>query len=309
MNPMYVSPYMTVLCDKTGRLRGVQDHTGNRDTVWLEDSMLERYSGTPRYVDFRTAANGGKGSASNDGLSPDTPLLTMAAALTAVQDYDSIGFVGKCTESGLSSSKTGVRIYGMGRNSGAQCIWHPSSSATAITVNGKGWQFDNFKAEPAAGKTLISASQTASVNGSDLVIAFVEQNGGGMLLDAANIDNVTLINIFGHDADTAVIRCNDITVSPALRWRIIGGWFLNNLNHVIAKLTDSVVVGGFYQAQGYSQTATSKLDLSGASAGRNIVTGIIATGTYSIAGGYKAGTGDTWFDINTSSGKTSSVPA
>jgi hypothetical protein len=291
MNPLFVSPYLTILCDKTGRPRGVQDHTGKRDTIWLEDSMLEQKSGTPRYVDFRSASDGGKGSASNDGLSPETPLLTMSAAITAAQNYDSIGFVGRCTESGLTLNKVGVHIYGMGQHYGTQCIWNPSSDAIAITLQAKGCIFSNFKAEAGETKAFIKAHRTSgAVNPADLWLVNIEGNTGKYLLDASDIDNVCVINVFAHDMDTP-IRC--VNGDPK-RWMLAGCRFFNNDNHVVARLNDSEVVGCRFQAQGGSKTATVKLDLRNGTTGRNLVHQCFVGGTFSNAGGYYAGSNDEW---------------
>lgn len=306
-----INPDLSMLKDQnTGRFVGVLDPTGERDTVWLnqEDAFLG--VGTRRYVDFRTAANGGMGSNTNDGRSWATAYATMAFALAACSNYDTICYVGRCTESGLTSTLVGIQIIGGGPHSGSQCIWKPAADAVGITVHGKGWLFANFKAEPYPAQALILAERNTAgtLDGSDMSIIGVEQNAGGLLLDAISVRQMTILGVHGHDAGVAVIRCSDISHGEALRWKISGCRFMNNANHVIAKLTDSEISHNLFQAVGLSYTATTKLDTSGGD-GRNIVTKNVMTGTYSVAGGYSDHANDYWYDNDISTGKTSTNPA
>lgn len=290
------------IANADGRLVGLLDRAGRRDIYWREDVELQ--IGTQRYVDTRTAAQGGKGSAGHDGRSWETPLLTMAAALNVAQDFDTINFVGRISEQGLVSAKSYITIRGGGPQPKVNACWKPSG--WGLTVNHKGWVFENFKIEPATDMAFVRAVQSAGVNGSDGVFANVEVNGGFALLQGVSVDNWSIVDVLAHDMQT-VITVTDVLHSAALRWLIAGCRFMNNDNHVVAALGDSVIMGNLFQAIGNSKTTTTKLNTFGG-AGRNIVTQNVMTGTYDIANGYRAHANDSWYDNNISSGKTSSLP-
>lgn len=285
-----MTPWHNFIFDQSGRIVGWQDPTGARDFYPVLRDQVGVPAGLHYYVDLRTVAQGHKGNNSNDGRSWDTPVRTMAQALGMARDFDTIHFIGRCTESGFTSSYSYVTIVGGGQHPMVNACWKPSGPA--LTLSHKGWVFANFKAEAASESPFLRAVQSAAGNGSDGVLAGVEANGGQYLFEGVAVDNWTIVDVFAHDMQT-VIRCADVLHSPALRWQIAKCRFVNNDNHVVAKLTDSEVYGNRFQAQGNSKTATVKLDLRGGG-GRNLVHENFVGGTFSEAGGYFAHANDEW---------------
>lgn len=312
----HFSPMDQFLFDPdTNDILGVKaNKAGGLDFLPASERDFPRPHGRVFYVDFRTAANGGKGSNANSGRSWRAPVLTMAKVFSSgfLASFDTVVCLGTCTEANLTtpSGIEGVTILGGGKHRSNGFLWKPNSYP-ALTLNEQGWMLGNFKAEADPGGEFILANQTSgTINGSNFVIDNIEVNGGGIFVRLVGApDRWKMLRVYAHDMADHVIKCSNVSHSPALGAEIAHCQFMNNSNHVLAPLSDSLVHHNDFHAAGFSKTATVKLDLRGG--GNNKVTDNFVGGTFSNAGGYYAGTSanDEWCNNRNNGGFREGRPA
>lgn len=279
-------------------------------------------SGTEYYVD---AANG---SDSGDGDSWDAALLTMSEAFDRIASGDVIYMRGQVTEQltapvqifdvsiiGVANRPRHADSTPSGGESGAN--WQPPGSPTANTplleVIQQGWTVANIlfdaPSDAAAIKLLANSDSGDDERSAGHFSAYgckflsgdsgLEDNGSGLAF--AWIQDCEF-----NDLTNAVTEVTGAGAGqPALRATFRDCHFRSNTTTDIVLPAQEMVIEGC-TFDGASSGAT--IDLSGG-VGSNVVTRNTLGGTYSIAGGYTAGTGDVWFGNYGSSGITSGDPA
>lgn len=272
------------------------------------------------------------GSDANDGLSPQTPFLTMAMAFTRIKSGDVINFTGKIQEQLTTPVQVfDVWINGCGNRprdpdsapEGGQYAaaeWKAPSGGTAaqatLRVIQQGWRFTNF---------LMRAIDTNAA-----CLELVRNAGAGNLERDASHASIYGMRFAGAGVG---IRCGvagtfteipfniEIAYSQfdgmtyGIRGAIQGNqWYIHdnnfcpNTNQIVAPLGNSCImrnnIGAFTAAAN-----SGGIDLNGGT-GLNQVCLNNLSGTYSIAGGYRvANANDNWYGNASSAGFTSADPA
>ena len=277
---------------------------------------------------------GGNGSDSNSGRSWAKAFATLQKFADVAEDYDvcyvrgavSGANYGRIVESVVPDATKASRyvtIIGAGPMDRAVGWKSDAASSPCLTLNYKGWNIRNFYFEAPTGSAGIKAVRTSTLDASDFVVEDCEFYTGAygiQLAGAPHAWRVRRCKFRGITTSTAGITpgcivCTDTANSVPLAPQIEDCWFLDSKNGVIVPMKDGLVKHNVFQAVGHSITMTTKLDLrtiggSADNSAYNMVTKNVMTGTYSEAGGYyESGTGDTWYDNDISSGKTSTLPA
>lgn len=277
------------------------------------------------FVDAYAGSNG------NSGTGPTTPFSTMAKAFEVVASGDVINFRGKITEQLVTPVNVfDVWINGMGnrpRHADATPVggniaasqWGAAglTAATAtLRVLQQGWRFTNFLmtavdlnaacleiVRNAGAGDLERDASHAQVLGMRFSGAGVGIRGGvaGLFTELpynvevgySQFDNMTY-------AMRAAVECN--------QWYIHDNVFAPNTNQIIMAARNFTIKNnsiGAFTAGGNS----GGIDLNGGT-GLNQITGNNLSGTYSIAGGYRAANAnDNWYGNVASVGLTSADPA
>lgn len=302
---------------------------GNTDelTAALRENFDELYSaffrfGAPWYVNSVTGSD-----ELNDGKTQYAPFKTIAKAVAAASDGDRIFMRGTFTEAVSCSKKLAFLGAGAVPN---DCVWMESAAGdTLLTLTGTNCLIANMRFRiPTTGG--IGIDMTASDFTEIRNCIFQGRSGSyyAIRVDGGSQWKI-LDNTFAY-LNTATYGCAIIgksTVNFPSGVEIAGNKFHSNLRHVKATLRQSNVHDNFFQEKGLdadnssSLTATVKLDVAGetpAGAQFNLVTRNEFRGTYSISGGYKAGTNDNWYGNKsdkvsttgvTAEGTTTAVPA
>jgi hypothetical protein len=258
----------------------------------------------------------------NEGTSPEEPLSTMARAFAILLSKASGGsggsgsvicFIGNITEQLTTPAGVfDVTIIGCGnspRNADlhttlggySAATWKAPSSPTAstplLTIQQQGWTFMNFLfgAAPAATPSVDlfrdggagSAERDAShaafygmrFDGSPIGI---RANGGPAFITIAN-------SLFARATTTAIANTTGAGIGTNLNWNIINNRFFDNVNHIVLPANQCTIYGNTM-----GNFTTMSIDLQNG-IGNNMVWGNLLTGTYSIAGGYRAAAAtDNW---------------
>lgn len=272
------------------------------------------------------------GSDGHDGLSWDTPLLTMGEAFDRVVSGDTIYCVGKIKEQLTTPAGVfDVSIIGAanrprhadnhtesaaGARGSSASTWVSPDSATASTpllkIQQQGWRVVNmlFGAGPAstasvllfrdggAGDSERDASHAHIIGCRFSAPVIGIQDSGGCAF-------VRIEDCHIHGATTAAV--NNVTgagIGTLLGWQLRANKFHDNAIGV-----DLSAAGAEISGNTFGKFATTSLDLRGGS--DNMVWGNALYGTYSNVGGYYAGTNDEWGgNLNSlSGGVTAADPA
>lgn len=264
-------------------------------------------------------------SASGDGGAWDGAKKTMAEVVAAASDGDTIYMKGTFTEAVTCSKK--LAFIGCGPTYD-NCTWMESAAGqTLVTLTGADCLFRNIRFRiPTTGGIGISMTN------SDYTIIencyFQGRSGSYYGIYVAGGSSCKILgNTFAY-LNTATyggaIIGHSTTAIPS-GWEVAGNTFHSNLRHVYCAMRQSFVHDNLLQEIGLDNdntdlTATVKLDIYGEVAGAqyNTVTRNEFRGTYSISGGYKAGTNDNWYGNKsdkvsatgvTAEGTTTAVPA
>jgi hypothetical protein len=255
--------------------------------------------------------NGNTGSDGNDGLSPSTPMKTMAACFLKLNSGDIIHFNGNITEQLTTPAGIfDVTIIGEGnlpRNADAHttsngyssATWKYPSSPTAATpllkIQQQGWRLVNI---------LFSGSLANTPD----VVLFRDGGAGDSERDASHASiigcrfdgGVIALQDSGGCAFVQVLGCSfrgfttcamqAITgagIGTLLAWNIEGNRFMDNVIHLDMGLTQGTI-----KSNTFGKFTTTSIDLTGG-ANNTLYLNALA-GTYSIVGGYTPGTNDEW---------------
>jgi hypothetical protein len=279
------------------------------DSLTLNGPVTGAIAGTHRYVDTVNGDN------TNDGLSWATPYATMAKALTVVETYDHIHFVGDVREELTATNLAfDVTIQGHGnrhRHPGwgtapGSATWRPPASPTATTpllkVRAQGWRFIDILFDCPVDSAAIYLERNALSGTSEYDAGHAEfyrcrfesgkwgiQNAGGS----------GFVGVYGckfyrlTESGGAGIICTSTSVAVPLNWEIKGNHFANNASHILSSMSYSLIKDNAFGRF----TATLAIDIDdqpSANQGEyNIITGNYLSGTYG-ATAYPPGSNNEW---------------
>lgn len=256
------------------------------------------------------------GGTANNGLSWQSALSTMAAALTLAQTGDTIYFRGDVREEIVGSNlKFDITIVGVGGlhhpdqpAAGYQygsATWRAPASPTTATplleVRGRGWTFINVFFDcpvDAAGVKLVrnalsGVSEYDASHASFLGCRFVD--GKWAIEDAGGCYHVTVDGCQFKGFTTAAIANTSTAVAEPLNWTVKNCQFPSNVSgfgnatHIDSPLNCSVIQDSVF---GTVVSTGLYIDLTGGDG--NIVWNNILLGVYATSD-YVAGTGDQWY--------------
>ncbi|MCK9371295.1 hypothetical protein M0R04_15385 [Candidatus Dojkabacteria bacterium] len=256
--------------------------------------------------------HGNLGGDGNDGLSPDAPFLTMAAAFAQVGSGDIIHLNGKITEQLTTPAGVfDVTVIGEGTRprhpdahtssngySGARWSGSGLTAATAnVRVIQQGWVFSNILFDAvdanAACIELVrnSGSGDAERDASHASIIGNRFSGAGKGIRAGATSFTEVVNhvlVEGNRFDTMTYGIHTAIISNY--WTIRDNEFRTCTNNIVADLGYAFIYNNIMGA-----FTTDSINLAGSSAGANMVTKNYLSGTYSSAGGYTvSAAGDEW---------------
>lgn len=266
------------------------------------------------------------GNNANDGLSPQTPFLTMAKAFTMIKSGDVVNFTGKVQEQLVTPVQVfDVTINGCGNSprdpdstpDGGQYTaaeWKaPASGGTAAQatcrVLQQGWRFTNFLMRAidanagclelvrnaASGDSERDASH-ASISGLRFAGAGIGVKFGATSY-TENVFNVSIKDNIFNDMTTAI----KITNGGGYREQIVGNVFDANTNHIVGGFVESNISNN-----SLGKVTTGAIVLTGGS--YNMVNYNALAGTYASGTLYAPGTNDNWNGNAASTGFTAAVP-
>jgi hypothetical protein len=284
----------------------------------------------------------GAASDGNDGLSPQSPLLTMARAFAILLSNVTLGsggsgsvicFIGNVAEQLTTPAGVfDVTVVGCGNsprhsdafsgNSGySAATWKAPSSPTAATplcrVIQQGWTFTNILFDPPADSSALNfvrnaASGTSERDGSHFTVSGCRFGAGQNHIGISatsfteNVFNGRIVGNTFNDATAASI------MAPAnvggWRHQIVGNTFSGNGSNIILPMTQGYIADndiGLFTTTG----------ISTASGANNVVTKNALTGDYNTDD-YASGTSDWWVGnyatveaVTAPDGVTIAVPA
>lgn len=255
--------------------------------------------------------HGNVGGDGNDGLSPARPLRTMAAAFNVAGSGDIIHFNGNITEQlSTPAGVFDVTIVGEGNqprhsdahtnnNGYSSATWkYPSSGGSASTplliVQQQGWKLANTIFDGPASAAAVQVFRDGGAGDSERDGSHIHVVGCKFVAGQNHIEfkggpsQVVIENnlFFGATGDS-ITDTVGAGIGTDNYFRIVGNHFHNNESHIDAPLNYASIVGNIF-----GKKTTTGIDLTGGS--ENVVTMNSLYGTYSIAGGYTAGTNDEW---------------
>jgi hypothetical protein len=249
--------------------------------------------------------DGNRGSDGNRGTEQGRAYATMAKAMTAVASGDTIYLRGNVTENITAPAGVfDVTIIGAGnrpRHADAHTGNNGYSGATwkalvtsdpLLILRQQGWRLENilfacpttdaaldFIRDAASGDSERDSSH-ATVRG----CRFAGGQDGIRITGTENVFNVLVEDCMFHDqTGTSIVSSGGF----AHRWQIRNNEFVANANHIDVGFTQAVI-----RDNNFGKFTTKAIDLTGGA--NNVVTRNHLSGTYSIVGGYTAGTNDEW---------------
>lgn len=247
-------------------------------------------------------------SGAGDGESPASAFNTMARALSAVGDNDTIQFIGTVREQLIAPvGATGVQIYGcQGGNvrddDGAKWTY-PASGAVAgqalLSLREQGWGVHNFlmTPEPTSGACVVLNRQenatypdSSHFQASGMRFVGIDVTTTYGIQDIGGCSNVTIDDCEFFLLTTGIYNSSTAIAVP-YRWRVTNSRFLQNTNDIIVPSSYSMFQGNRH----FSSAATEKIEISGG--GFCVVTGNIlpdAAADIDPAHGYDGNATDTW---------------
>lgn len=261
------------------------------------------------FVDAKTGGDG------NSGKTRDRPFATMSRAFEMIDSGDVIFVRGKVREQLTTPAGVfDVTIIGAanrprhaddhseasspGRGSSA-ATWVSPASATASTpllkVQQQGWRVVNmlFGAGPASTASILlfrdGGSGDDERDASHFQIQHCRFSAPVIgIQDSGGCAFVRVEDCHFHGAtDTAINNVTGAGIGTLLGWEVLRNKFHDNANGYDVANAGATIAGNTF-----GKFTTKSIDLTGGS--DNMVWGNALYGTYSIAGGYTAGTNDEW---------------
>jgi len=252
--------------------------------------------------------NGNVGLDTNDGLSPDAPFKTMDKAFDTIGSGDVIHFNGNTTEQ--LSTPLGifdVTIIGEGNlprhadahttnNGYSGATWKAGSSASTpnLIIRNQGWRLINilFDGPASAAAVQVLRTNTSGDNEVDashvhiLSCRFVAAQNHIEFKGGPNWCVVENNLFYGATGDSLAETTGD-GVGTNSWHRILNNYFVDNDTHIDVGLSYGLVRNNVFGA-----FTTTSVDVSGGTAGKNVVTGNYMTGDYDAK--YVAHADDEW---------------
>ena len=267
------------------------------------------------------------GSNSYDGKSWSSPLLTIQAAVTAASAGDTIYLQGTFTEA-VTCSTSSLSFIGAGPTVNDNVWMESAPGQTLLTLTGKNCKFYNirFRIPTTGGIGINMAASDYTIiagchfQGRTNSYYAIYNNGGSQCQILGNVFEYMNTGSYG----TAILGYTYTAIPTG--WEIAYNIFHRNLKHISMTMRQSFVHDNLFQAVGLSSSngslsATVLCDIYTGSAGNgqyNTVTRNMMMGTYSISGGYKGQSSDSWYGNKcegisatgvTAEGTTTAIPA
>ncbi len=291
-----------------------------------QTQQLEAYSNGNEIFQYPLGQNyyvdSVNGSATGSGLSWATAFSTISLAMTAVAALGASSvrrgavsiFVapGGYTEDVVTPLNT---VAPFGRliavsptpdSYGATWLQASTASTAALTIRARGWYISGFEFDALAdADCVLFDGNTSNSNASGTVMEnnlFVGQNQGlyGLNVDNTNANAALCVirnnRFFGFTSGStagACMKCTNSSADAPGLWTVEDNWFadsdnlIDNMSFKMCTVRNNTFVAG-----GANQSPDEKLDNTGGSL-TNFY-GNSFGGTYTIAGGYVAGSGDDW---------------
>jgi len=256
------------------------------------------------------------GSDSADGRDPRSPLATIAGALAKCVSGDKIYFVGNVREEITSSNLLeDISIIGMsnrprhadhardGIGNGAQgASWRQAASHGATTplliIRGQGWHLENFLMVPPSDAAAVKLERNALSGTSEYDASHFSAKGmrfvGGQsgIEDSGGHFNVLLDDCI-FQANTDGIKTLNTAVAIPLQWEIRNCHFSQNTHHIRVSAAYWDIHDNAFGK--FTTTGINLTFVAGNDAGElaNLIWNNLLSGTYSAAGGYIEGGGNT----------------
>ena len=280
----------------------------------------QSYAGGTIYLNAKSGAtvatameNGNDG---NDGLSWDSPVLTMSKALSLVKTGGRVLFVGDVREELTGSNLLfDITIEGAGSlhhpdsptsayHPGAS-MWRPPASPTATTpllnLRGRGWNFKNIAFDCPVDDAAVVLSRNASSGADEYDASHASfigcrfLSGAYGIEDAGGGNNITVVDCEFAGMTTAAIYGSSTSVANPRVWKIYNNIFpshvggaLGNVCHIDLSLNESIV-----EWNKFGTVVSTGLYVNLTGGNDNIVTNNFMMGVYDT-GDYISGTGDSW---------------
>ena len=294
------------------------------DEVQSARKPLESPAGNHLFVDSVNGLD------ANDGLSWGEAKLTIQAAVNLVTDYGSIEIAGRFDEDvttpawASGDGAENVVIRGMDGGLGTYPNapeWRSSNNTTGmpLIMRSVGWSIEGVKFRVPT--TNVAVKLQYRVTDADVYDATSDNlaaccrikncwfYGGGTGLTGINLVGApycTLIEnnyfeLIVNGAGGKCITCTESSMANPFRTQILGNTFNECEGHVdfnAKGANASIIAGNIFQGTSHGGYSGKKLDLGGANGNDNTVVGNYFGGTFTIAGGYQAGSGDMWIGGN-----------
>lgn len=296
------------------------------NTITFNGPVTGVIAGTHRYVDTVNGSN------SYDGLSWDNAYLTMAQALSVVESYDVIHFVGDVREELTATNLAfDVTIVGHGNNprhpgwgtAPGSATWRPPASPTATTpllkVRAQGWRFINILFDCPVDSAALYLERNALSGTSEYDASHAQVWGCRFESGKYGIQNAGgcgFVSVQGcrfyrlTESGGAGIICTSTAVAVPLNWQIgteVPNSFVHNASHILSSMSYSEIKNNTFGRF----TATLSIDIDdqpSANQGEyNIITGNYLSGAFGVTA-YPAGSNNEWAGNQNVAGVTTADP-
>jgi hypothetical protein len=263
------------------------------------------------YVNSVTGSNG------YDGLTAQTPLLTIGEAVGRANNGTTIGIFGVFRE--YVTARLGlqdVTIIGMGNTprqatsggvaNGGGATWLSPTTVTnssdLLTIKGQAWKiqniyFNNAGTSSACVRLLRSGTGDPPADPDGSHTSFVNCRFTGTSLGLEDEGGNAFVSVTGCEffnfagtGDIAITSTGSLIANP-LRWVITNSYFWGNVNHIVAPASGWIIQGCRFNA-----ATTTAIDFTGGTAPNFVQQNAfaVAAADFDPAGGVTGVTGDVW---------------
>lgn len=239
----------------------------------------------------------------NDGTNTEAPKLTVQGAVNSPFLVEGSWIVvqpGTYVESVLIPATIAdyCTLMGASANGFWPSIVSDAAALDAITLQARGWTIRDLRVtgHSASAGILLYEDADPGYMGAETVIDNVFFDGAWRALYGLEFNGapgmVTVQNCRFSEHHVAgnlayAIRETATPRQNAYECKFINNWFFENDNHVKGGFGVSLFQGNQFLTGALIPVVTDYLDLTGGTAGHNMVTGNVFEGDYSIAGGYQ----------------------
>lgn len=265
----------------------------------FQGSVVDDGGSTPRSVKHLWV-HGNVGLDTNDGLSPEAPLLTMGAAFNLLGSGDVIHLNGNIAEDLTTPAGVfDVTVIGEGNRprhpdahttnngySGAK-ITSATSTVAAVIVQQQGWRFVNILFDAPASAAAVELLRNTASGDSERDASHAEFincrfAGGETGLEITGGQNLFNLYVYGCTFQDLTVG---ITGTALYRGQIENNRFIDNGTHIDTNATESCIIRNIF-----GLATTLGVDLTGGT--NNVVSGNYFHGDFNVLN--VAGTTDMW---------------